>query len=77
MSSKLAQLFEEMTPKERAELEVFAAFFIIRRHLQQPQLFTNDISVEELTELVAASSRFAWLSAEEEDIYSLEDGEAG
>jgi len=36
----------------------------------------DDISVQELTELVAASGSFDWLNAEEEDIYSLEDGEA-
>jgi hypothetical protein len=76
MSPKLAQLFEEMTPQERAEVEAFAAFFIVRRHLQQPQLLTDDISVQELTELVAASGSFDWLNAEEEDIYSAEDGEA-
>ena len=76
MSPKLAQLLEEMTPQERAEVEVFAAFVIARRHLQQPQLLTDDISVQELTELVATSGSFDWLNAEEEDIYSLEDGEA-
>jgi hypothetical protein len=76
MSPKLAQLLEEMTPQERAEVEVFAAFVIVRRHLQQPQLLTDDISVQELTELVATSGSFDWLTAEEEDIYSLEDGEA-
>jgi hypothetical protein len=76
MSPKLAQLLEEMTPQERAEVEVFAAFVIVRRHLQQPQLLTDDISVQELTELVATSGSFDWLNAEEEDIYSLEDGEA-
>jgi hypothetical protein len=76
MSPKLTQLLEEMTPQERAEVEAFAAFIIVRRHLQQPQLLTNDISVQELTELVSASGSFDWLNAEEEDIYSLEDGEA-
>jgi hypothetical protein len=76
MSSKLAQLLEEMTPQERAEVEAFAAFIIVRRRLQRPQLLTDDLSVQELTELVAASGSFDWLSAEEEDIYSIEDGEA-
>jgi hypothetical protein len=76
MSPKLTQLLEEMTPQERAEVEAFAAFVIVRQHLQQPQLLTDDISVQKLTELVAASGSFDWLSAEEEDIYSLEDGEA-
>jgi hypothetical protein len=76
MSPKLTQLLEEMTPQERVEVEAFAAFVIVRRHLQQPKLLTDDISVQELTELVAASGSFDWLNAEEEDIYSLEDGEA-
>ena len=75
MSSKLTQLLEALTPQERAEVEAFAAFVIVRRQLQQPQLLTDDVSVQELTELVAASGSFDWLSAEE-DIYSLEDGEA-
>ena len=76
MSSKLMQLLDAMTPQERAEVEAFAAFVIVRRQLQQPQLLTDDISVQELTELVAASGSFDWLSAEEEDRYSIEDGEA-
>lgn len=75
MSTKLTQLLENMTPQERAEVEAFAAFVIVRRHLQQPHLFIDDISVDELTELVAASGSFDWLNAEEEDIYSLADGE--
>jgi hypothetical protein len=76
MSPRLTRLLDEMTPQERAEVEVFAAFILIRRHLQQPQLLTNDISVQELTELVVASRSFDWLNADEEDIYSIEDGEA-
>ena len=76
MSPKLTQLLEAMTPQEQTEVEAFAAFLIVRRQLQQPQLVTYDISVQELTELVAASGSFDWLSAEEEDIYTLEDGEA-
>ena len=76
MSSKLMQLLDAMTPQEQAEVEAFAAFVIVRRQLQQPQLLTDDISVQELTELVAASGSFDWLSAEEEDMYSIEDGEA-
>ena len=76
ISSKLSQLLEEMTPQERAEVEAFATFVLVRRHLQQPQLLTEDISTQELTALIAASGSFDWLSAEEEDIYSLADGEA-
>jgi hypothetical protein len=40
------------------------------------RFLTDDISVQELTELLAAAGSFDWLSAEEEDIYSIEDGEA-
>ena len=76
MSPKLTQLLAEMTPQEQTEVEAFAAFLIVRRQLQQPQLLIDDISVQELTELVAASGSFNWLNAEEEDIYSIEDGEA-
>lgn len=50
-------------------MEAFAAFLLVRRYLQQPQLPTDDISVQELTELVAASGSFDWLNAEDEDIY--------
>ena len=76
MSSKLMQLLELMTPQERAEVEAFAAFVMVRRHIQQPLLLSNDISVQELTELVAAAGSFDWLNAEEEEIYSVEDGES-
>ena len=76
MSTRLTQLLEAMTPQEQAEVETFAAFLIVRRQLQQPQLLTDDISVQELTDLVAASGSFDWLNAEEENIYALTDGEA-
>ena len=76
MTLRLTQLLEEMTPQEQIAVEAFAAFLIVRRQLQQPQLLPDDISVQELTELVAASGSFDWLNAEEEDSYSLADGEA-
>jgi hypothetical protein len=76
MSHKLAQLLEKMNSQERAEVETFAAFIIARRNLQKPHIITDDISIQELIELVTESGSFAWLDAEEEDIYSLEDGEA-
>ena len=76
MSHKLAQLLEKMNSQERAEVETFAAFLIARRSLQKPHIITGDISIQELMELVTESGSFDWLDAEEEDIYSLEDGEA-
>ena len=75
MSPRLMQLVEEMTPRKQAEVEAFAAFVIVRRRLQQPQFLTDDISAREITELVAGAGSFDWLAAEE-DIYSIEDGEA-
>ena len=76
MSPRLTQLLAEITPQEQTEVEAFAAFLIVRRQVQQPQLLTDAISVQALTELVAVSSSFDWLKAEEADIYSLADGEA-
>src|ERR671931_349447 len=71
MSPRLTQLLAAMTPQEQTEVEAFAAFLLVRRQLQQPQFLTDDISVQELTELVAASGSFDWLASEDEDIYSL------
>ena len=76
MSPRLTQLFEEMTPQEQAEVEAFAAFIIVRRHLPQPQFLTDDIAAQEMAELAAGAGSFDWLAAKEEDIYSIKDGEA-
>jgi hypothetical protein len=64
-----------LTPQEQAEIEIFAAFLLARRRLQKPRLVTDDISVEELMTLVEVSGSFDWLVSEEEDVYSVEDGE--
>lgn len=74
MLQRLSQLLKELTPQEQTQVETFAAFILARRKLQQPQLLTNDPSVQELTELVASAGSFEWLE-EEEDIYSPDDGE--
>src|SRR5712692_2119390 len=63
MSFRLTRLLEEMTPQERTEVEAFATFVIVRCQLQRPELLTNDISVQELTNLVASSGSFDWLNA--------------
>jgi len=76
MSPGLMQLLEVMTPQERSAVEAFAAFIVVRRQLQQSQLLADDISIDELTKLVVASGSFDWLSAAQEDTYSLDDGEA-
>ncbi len=75
MPQRLPQLLKELTPQEQAQVKTFAAFILARRKLQQPQLLTNDLSVQELTELVASAGSFEWLE-EEEDVYSSDDGEA-
>ena len=75
MSPRLTQFLAAMTPQEQTEVEAFVVLLIVRRQLQQPQLFPDDISVQALTALVAASGSFDWLNAEDEDIYSLADGE--
>ncbi len=58
MSPRLTQRLEEMTHQERVEVAAFAAFVIVCRHFQQPPLLTDDIAVQDLTELVAASGSF-------------------
>ena len=42
----------------------------------EPQVLTEEMPLEELMELVTKSGSFDWLEAEEEDIYSVQDGEA-
>jgi hypothetical protein len=75
MSPSLSRLLEKMTPDEQAEVESFAAFILARRNLQKPQWLNDDISSQELMALVTASGGFDWLRAEEEDMYSIEDGD--
>jgi len=76
ISKKLSELLENMTPKERAEVETFVAFVIARRELQHLPVLTDDIPTQELMQLVMESGSFEWLDAKEEDVYSIEDGEA-
>ena len=75
MFRTLDRLVEKMTPDEQAEVETFAAFVLTRRNLLSVQPPTNDIPVRELTELVSRAGGFDWLEADEEDIYSADDGE--
>ena len=63
-------------PQERTEVEIFSAFLISLRKLRHPQLLSDDIPVNELMELVAKSGSFDWLDSNEEDVYSITDGEA-
>ncbi|MEW6659692.1 MAG: hypothetical protein AB1424_13630 [Thermodesulfobacteriota bacterium] len=76
MSQRIERLLENLTPQEQAELEVFAAFLIARRTLGHPQVLIDEISAEELLELVMQSGSFDWLADPREDGYSLIDGDA-
>jgi hypothetical protein len=76
MTKRLLQLLINMTQEERSEVEIFAAFVIVRRNIQTPLAIKDDISSQELMQLIESSGSFDWLDAEEEDVYSLEDGKA-
>ena len=74
MSDRLSRLLEKMTPQEQTEVENFAIYVITRRKLHEVQILTEDISTEELMQLAMAAGGFDWLNADEEDVYSVEDG---
>ena len=76
MSNRLSQLLDVMTAQERTEVEIFSAFLISRRKLQNLQVLSDDIASNELIELASKSGSFDWLDASDEDIYSIKDGEA-
>jgi hypothetical protein len=75
MTRTFSQLLRKMTTQEQAEVEAFAAFLLARRKLRKIRVRTDDLSTQELTQLVADSGSFAWLDAEEEDVYSIQDGD--
>lgn len=74
MPIQFSQLFAKMTSQEQAEVVTFAAFVMARRKLK-PQQLTDDMSAQELMSLVTAGGSFDWLDNEEEDVYSITDGE--
>ena len=74
MNQKLVQLLEKLTHEEQAELETFAAF-LVGRPDKKLLLLSDDVSTDQLTQLVSDSGEFAWLDAPEEDVYFLEDGQ--
>ena len=55
-------------------METFAAFLVGRRD-KKLLLLSDDVSTDQLTQLVSDSGEFAWLDAPEEDVYFLEDGQ--
>jgi len=76
MTGNVIGLLERMTPEEQAEVETFAAFVLVRRKSKKQKILVNDIPTQELMFLVENASGFDWLNAAEEDVYSIEDGEA-
>ncbi len=71
VSKKLSQLLDNMAPQERAEVEIFAAFVIARRELKTISVLTDEISTQELMQLVMESGSFDWLDVSCEDVYSV------
>ena len=76
MNYRFAQLLKRLTPEEETEVETFTATILARRDKQGPPMETDDISSEELMQLVTDAGGFDWLDAPEEDIYSAADGKA-
>ena len=75
MNGRLSELFDNMTPQEQVEVETFAAFVVARRKLKELKVLSNDISTEELMQLVMDAGSFDWLNSETEGGYSVGDGE--
>ena len=75
MASAVLSLLQKMTPEEQTEVETFAAFLLVRRNLKKVQVLTDDISIQEMTRLVERAGTFEWLSSDEEDVYSFDEGD--
>ena len=71
MTDKLLKLCEKMTPREQQEVESFIIFVLARRKLRKLQLLADDISTDELMQLVESSGSFNWLNSEFEDVYTI------
>ena len=76
MKAGLSKLLQSLTLAEQAEVETFAAFLLARRKLKKHRVLTDDVSTEELLQLVTDTGGFDWLDAPEEDVYSAADGDA-
>ena len=74
MNTTIAKLLEKLTPEEQAEIATFAMFILARRKLRKLEIATDEVSTEELMQLVENAGSFDWLGSPEEDAYSLEDG---
>ena len=73
--NRMNQLLNKMREQERKEVEAFSAFVILRRGLQNSQVVTDNISVQELAELALHGGAFDSLAQEGEDVYSIKDVE--
>ena len=76
MKAGLSKLLNSLTPTEQAEVETYAAFLLARRKLKKVQVLTDDVSTEELLQLVTDAGGFEWLDALGEDVYTAGDGDA-
>ena len=76
MNDRFAQLLNRLTPEEERQVENFTAAILARRDNKELPIQTEDISSEELIQLMAESGSFDWLDAPDEDIYSITDGKA-
>jgi len=77
MSHKLVEIYEDMmTPGEQAELEAFAVFVLARRKLRKQRLLKDDISITDLMQIIEQAGSFDWLASDEENVYSIEEGDA-
>ena len=75
MTDRLLKLCEKMTPQEQQEVESFVIFVLARRKLRKRQLLTDDISTDELMQLVENAGSFNWMNSEFEDVYTIRDGD--
>jgi len=58
MTTRFLQLYEKMTPQEQQEVESFVIFVLARRKIRKRQLLTDDISSDEMMQLVENSGSF-------------------
>jgi len=75
MTDSLFALLEKMTPVEQSEVETFAAYLLSRRSSRKLYVLTDEASSRELLQIADRSGSFEWLDAEEEDMYSFQDGD--
>ena len=75
MITNVMGLLEKMTPDEQAEAGILAAFVLARRKLRKTEVLTDDIQTTELIKRIEDAGCFDWLNSNDEDVYSIEDGE--